>query len=326
MKKEMWSKDELLNYGKILESKEVPNDLNKYKIIVHDFQVINNLLNSIGEKKRFGISYTNPFKSFRINIDSKEVKDIVKLNYLFMEKIPYTILNLKSDDEKIKLLFIDFLKDLNCELYDIYENLLKDKHICVGNNMKENGSVQQLITFNKYFVNIKNNNFKYFNLIHEMGHIKQFRLCNKDINKLEKLYNSLFLEVYPKYLELQWLEYLKKEGYLNIGLKWEEEFLTALSIYSERMLVFYNNYNIFEINKNHFLINFIGYRFAIGLKDKNNFDIESINNIICTNDNFDSFNKIDKIIKEKEMCENLKDFVSNYKKEFYKQKQLKKYL
>lgn len=329
MKNSNWDRNELLNYGKVLESKKIPKDLNKYKIIAHDFQVINNLLNSIDEKKKFGINYTNPFKPFYININSNEIKSMIKLEYLFIERIPYTFSKIKStdlNDEKLKMLFIKFLKNFDYELYDIYINLLKDKHICINNNIRENGNIQQLITFNKYFINIKNDSFKYFNLIHEMGHIKQFRICNDDINKLEKLYKSLFVEIYSKYLELKWFEYLKKEGYTDISLKWEEDFLTALSIYSERMLIFYNSCNTFEINKNHFLINFIGYRFSIALKNKNNLDLENINNIICTNDNFNSFNKINKILDEKEMYDVIKDFVSNYKEEFYKQKQLKKYL
>lgn len=320
-----WTKEELLAYGNLLEKKEIPTDLNKYKIYVHDFQVINNLLKKFGKNKKFGLSYKNPFKPFYIKLSGKELKSFIS-NNLFIERVPYTFLNPKTNEEQMQKLFIKFLKGFDIELYYTYISLISKKQISINNINDNNGNVQHLITFNKFFVTIKNNNFKYFSLIHEMGHIKQFELCDKNFDYLENLYKSLFVEVYSKYLELKWSEFLKEEDYIEISLKWREDFFTALSIYSERMLSFYSSKTPLITNKSHFIINFIGYLLAIGFKDKSNTELQKINKIICLNDNTSVISKINKIISKEEINNNLNDFFIQYKQDFYKQKQLKKYL
>jgi len=324
MKKIEVYREKIFDCAKILEQRLIPNDISEYKIMFHDFSVINDLLRQLGKTNRFGVCYKNPFKKYIFEVSKDELDNIV-FDKLYLPSIPYTIFSPKVDEKKLEIIFCEFLKNTDIDLYNIYINLLSENMFFYCKKKQQFGCVQYLINFNKFFVNIKNNKFKHFTLIHELGHIKQIKLCEQNINSLDNLYKSLFTEVYSKYVEIKWCEYLKKQGYMNIGLKWEENFLTCFSIYCEKIIDLYKNKSkTILVHQEHFLKNYIGYLLAVYLKDIDFKELDKLNKSIVSKDNETMVPSINKELFKEDIIDSIKKYYSEYCDDFKKQKVLKK--
>lgn len=321
--KNYWNKEELLNFANILERKKIPMPLEEYKVIMHDIVVINQLLKSIKNDKKIGTGYPNPFVRDGIIINRDKILDLVPRNLILNYRIPYFFRSKKINEAIERQLFLEFLSEIDYELLEIFDKLIFDNSISL-NCTEGEGYVQQLIKFDKFYVSLRDDRWKSFTLVHEIGHIKQLKKCT-NMDEIENLHLSLFIETYSKYLELKWAEFLCTKGYNKIGLRIKEEIINNIYIYTERFYDYMSedidNKKVFYGN---FIINYISYLLSIYFLDKPYEEILKLNNLIISKNNYEVLTLLNKQINKKIIQINFDEFVLNYRNEIYKEKTKKK--
>lgn len=300
-----FNKEELLNHYNLLKKVDNIQDLNKSKVFIHDMFVIQSLLKEFNVNIKFDTNYSN-FFNFDLNIDINKIYNFFLIPYMSIKKRYINIKKIeKINDDIIK----SFLSNYDVELLNIYNEIIENKKVIIHNkSISATGYVQNLLLFNKFYIFIKKNDFMHITLVHEIAHIKQIKLCKNNIDKIENLYSSLFIEMYPKYLELKFIKYLSDNNYHNIVLKWQQEFFNNLSIYIENIHSCLDK-NIINLR---LIKNYISSLLAINFINLDDSIMLDLNKFICINDNEKSFEYIKKISNKTSIKNNLNNYLKEY--------------
>lgn len=296
-----WDKEELLNYYNYLCKCERPENPTYYKMLVHDLEVTKELLKELGIKPKINKTYFNPFV-FENNLDKVKLYNLFPLTHILPKVNFYNKkIEIINDDAFEEMLEV-FLSEFDNNLYNNYKKLVKENLIFLSRKkININGYVQNLCIFNKTYMYLKNDKFKYITLVHELGHMEQFKLCENNINIIENLYRTNFIEFYSKYLELKFINFLENNNYKLFALKWKSSFLLYNTLYSEILAS--------NLNDNKILKNYIANLLAFTFLEEDKKIVTEINNYIC-------YNNDDSILKYLETLTN-KTKISKKTLEFY---------
>jgi len=137
----------------------------------------------------------------------------------------------KFDNEKIVDLTLEFFRQFSQEAYECLNEIVKFKHLNFGEmNTVINGFSSYLPSFNSSYINVACN--KYFKdiscLAHEMGHIQIS--MNENAATYNNMVYSGLVEVYPYFIELMFLDYLKTTKYYKSAFNAEAQFYENLSV------------------------------------------------------------------------------------------------
>lgn len=219
----MWNRKKLEE--KLEKLKNLLNeDSNERNIIISDINKIEEMISIIdpsfiASQKR--IPLPNHLESSIDYLKNKDYTFLLGLNYernikssLFMNK------NKISRDKYLELV-LEFFRNYDIEHYEILKKMILENRINFCNSRDEiynaRGVDYYLCSIKESYVSIvfKNRLTGGSVLSHEIGHTYQEQNLNFD--KYIRLFYSIFLEAYSKFLEYAFADYLKETEYEKIG-------------------------------------------------------------------------------------------------------------
>lgn len=242
-------------------------------------------------------------------ISKKDIVDTIVMNKEFFSKLR-KIHFVKSLNKNENLeIFNSFINNDEFKLKSIYEDVLSYNGICFSK------VTPFYLGCNIYFESIKKNyidilvkdNIRDYSILcHELGHAKQF--LNSNINKN---YYSVFSETYSVFLELMFIEYIKKYGL------YKESYNIKLCIFNNiinKICYLYNSVDGYFNGKNIDTFNYTYKLFISNLLAIHLYNLYLINSTNCLQI-LDVFNKKFKVVDDIELLKSIGldfDIFKNY--------------
>ena len=192
-------KNDLITLSKLSDlttNQDILYSLNK------DKKVITNTSKELVEKR---IGFTSNY------LNKESILDIMTHNKFLKNTNKKVKLSKRISSKVLDEIFIDFLITTNIPLFELYTKM--KKHNIIYTTIDENicGSTVYIKSLLKNYIIINDATAfdKKLTLIHELGHAFQ----NLNGYKQTDYYSTCFMESFSSFLELQFIDYLRKNGF-----------------------------------------------------------------------------------------------------------------
>lgn len=228
-----WNIEELQQKINCLENRInlVSDDIQKQSLLL-DLYNLKEMVNYSSGKNIYTIDESN-YNFNLLNPDHLEDaiefmnftrKDILLLldSTIHIKTVPLNIKKIKKlNFLEYETLLINFLKNFDIELYNLYENYKKNNQIEINKARYEDsktclGRCRYIINDGKSYISVRySSQIKEPTiLLHELAHAYQFG-NNQNLYTIENKITSLLSEAYPTFLEYVFLDYLKHTEFKN---------------------------------------------------------------------------------------------------------------